>query len=167
VKWIEVIALTQWFSFARIVYPISVINMNILKVIGRSDLFLKVDLAKFPIVVIAMIITIPLGVKAMVIAQVVTSIIAFFINAYMPGKLFGYGALAQLKDMMPIILATALMALVVFIVTFKLDNNYLKLIFGTISGFVTYSIVANIFKLQELKEVRMLLIKLMKKSFEK
>ncbi len=48
-KWIAVVVLLQWMSFARFFYPISVINMTILNAVGRSDLFLKVDLSKFPV----------------------------------------------------------------------------------------------------------------------
>jgi O-antigen/teichoic acid export membrane protein len=80
-KWAAVISLMQWMAFARIFYPISVINMNILNAVGRFDLFLKVDLSKFPIILLTLIITIPLGVKAMVIRYVVKSGILFFINA--------------------------------------------------------------------------------------
>ena len=115
-KWLPTVVLLQWLSFARMVSPISSVNMNILNAVGRSDLFLKVDLSKFPLLVLTLIITIPLGVKAMVIGHVVMAILAFFINAYMPGKLFGYGALSQLKDMIPIFISTVIMALTVFVV---------------------------------------------------
>ena len=66
-KWIAVIPLLQWMVFARIFLPMSAINMSLLNAIGRSDLFLKVDLAKLPLTVLAMIITKPLVVKAMII----------------------------------------------------------------------------------------------------
>lgn len=159
-NWIPVIILLQWISFARIFYPISVINMNILNAIGRSDLFLKVDLSKMPLTIVALIITIPLGVKAMVIGHVVTSGISFFINAFMPGKLFGYGGLAQLKDMIPFIIATIFMALVVFLSVYFIDHLYLKLIIGVIIGLTTYILMCFLLKIKELKEVKELVIKI-------
>ncbi|HNX89915.1 MAG TPA: hypothetical protein PKH58_12615, partial [Paludibacteraceae bacterium] len=116
--------------------------------------------------VIALVITIPLGVKAMVIGHVVTSAIAFFINAYMPGKLFGYGAFAQLKDMVPVFIASAAMALFVYIFEYFIDNLYLKLIVGGIVGLSTYLIMSYLLKIEELKEFTELIIKT-KKRFGK
>jgi O-antigen/teichoic acid export membrane protein len=145
-KWAAVISLMQWMAFARIFYPISVINMNILNAVGRSDLFLKVDLSKFPIILLSLIITIPLGVKAMVIGHVVTSGLSFFINAYMPGKLYGYGGLKQLKDMIPVIISTLVMAVTVFIALYFIDNLYLKLLFGGLIGLISYLFMSYIFK---------------------
>jgi O-antigen/teichoic acid export membrane protein len=163
-KWIPVIVLLQWMSFARIFYPISVINMNILNAVGRSDLFLKVDLSKFPVAVSALIITIPLGVKAIVIGHVVSSFISFFINAYLPGKMFGYGALKQLKDMSPVFIATGIMAALVIALSSQIDDLWIKLIVGGFLGLLSYIFVCNLFKLEELKEVRTLLLKLLSRK---
>lgn len=153
-NWLSVVVLLQWIAFARIVTPISAVNMNILNAVGRSDLFLKVDLAKFPIIVLVMIITIPIGVKAIVIGYVITSLISFFINAYMPGKLFGYGAFSQLRDITPMIIATGIMAIFVYIVGLILRSDILHLIFGGIVGLITYGGVAFLLKIDEVKEVK-------------
>lgn len=163
-NWVPVIVLLQWMCFARIFYPISAINMNILNAVGRSDLFLKVDLSKLPLIVIAMIITIPLGVKAIIIGQVATSVISFFINAYMPGKLFGYGALAQLKDMIPVLFATGVMSLVVFLVLFYVDNSYLKLLLGSLSGLITYGLMAKTLKIEGMEEMKLVWIKIINRK---
>jgi len=157
-KWAPVIPLMQWMVFARIFYPISVINMSILNAVGRSDLFLKVDLSKFPLILVALLVTIPLGVKAMVIGHVVTSGISFFINAYLPGKLYGYGGLKQLKDMVPVIMATCIMALFVFITVYFLENLYLKLFIGGLGGGVIYLFICYLFKIKELQEIKSLLL---------
>lgn len=153
-KWVAVIPLLQWMVFARIFFPMSAINMNLLNAIGRSDLFLKVDLSKLPLTILAMIITIPFGVKAMIIGHVVTSGLAFFINAYLPGKYYGYGGLAQLKDMLPVLLATIGMSLVVFFMTFFVDNLILQLIGGSILGVVCYLCFCWLLKLGELMELK-------------
>jgi len=156
-KWLPAVPLLQLMCFARVFYPISVINMNILNAIGRSDLFLKVDLSKFPISIVALIVTIPLGVEAMVIGHVVTSFISYIINSYMPGKLFGYGALAQLRDMVPVLIATAITGAIVFVANSFVDNISLKLLFGATIGLVVYLITGNILKIEELNEVKLLI----------
>ncbi|RED19606.1 O-antigen/teichoic acid export membrane protein [Flavobacterium cutihirudinis] len=162
-KWIFVIPLLQWMVFARIFFPMSAINMNLLNAIGRSDLFLKMDLSKLPITVIAMIITIPLGVTAMVIGQVVTSGVSFFLNAYLPGKFYGYGALSQLKDMFPVLVATAGMSLIVFFLTLFLDSLILQLIIGSILAILSYLFFCWLLKLEELLEVKKICLGLLKK----
>ncbi len=163
-KWLPAVPLLQWMCFARIFYPVSVINMNILNAMGRSDLFLKVDLSKLPVTIIALIVTIPLGVKAMVIGHVVTSSIAYVINAYMPGKLFGYGPLAQIRDMLPIFIATAITALSMFTAIFYIDNLILKLMIGVLTGSVVYFGSGYILRIQELKEVQILIMNLIFKK---
>lgn len=161
-KWVSVVPLLQWMVFARIFLPMSAINMNLLNAIGRSDLFLKVDLSKFPLTVIAMIITIPLGVKAMIIGHVVTSGVAFFINAYLPGKYYGYGPLNQLKDMFPVLLATIGMSLLVFFMTLFVDSLILQLIIGSVLAIVSYLFFCWLLKLQELIEVKNTCLNLIK-----
>ena len=151
-KWESSIPLLQLLCFARIVTPISVVNLNILKAIGRSDLFLKVDLVKFPFIITILIFTIPFGLTAILIGSVFTSVIAFFINTYIPGKLYGYGAFEQLKDMFPVFLSTIFMAITVFFITYFIDNNILKLLFGGITGLFSYLTLSYLLKINELDE---------------
>lgn len=153
-KWITLIPFLQWMVFARIFYPMSALNMNLLNAVGRSDLFLKVDLSKLPITVLAMAITIPLGVKAIIIGHVVTTTLFFFMNAYLPGKFYGYGPIRQLKDMLPFFVATAGMALLVFVMTRFVDNLVLQLFLGGAVGIISYLFACWLLKLDELKEVR-------------
>lgn len=160
-KWVSLIPLLQWMVFARIFFPMSALNMNLLNAIGRSDLFLKVDLSKLPLTILAMVITIPLGVKAMIIGHVVTSALAFLINAYLPGKLYGYGPIQQLKDMLPFFAAAIGMAITVFIMTnFIIDNLVLQLFLGTLLGLGSYLFICWLLKLRELEEVWELVLKL-------
>jgi O-antigen/teichoic acid export membrane protein len=156
-KWAPTIPLLQWMCFARIFYPMSAINMNILNAIGRSDLFLKVDLSKFPIIVTALIITIPLGVKAMVIGQVVSSFLSFIINTYLSGKLFGYGAIAQLRDILPILVSSAFAALSIMLTNLLFDGFFLKMSMGILIGLAVFVFSAYLLKIEELKEVNNLL----------
>lgn len=151
-KWITLIPLLQWMVFARIFYPMSVINMNLLNAIGRSDLYLKVDLSKLPLTILALIITIPLGVKAIIIGHVITSALSFIINAYLPGKFYGYGPMKQLKDMIPVFAASIGMAVPVFAICFFIDNLILQLFLGGIAGAATYLSLCWLLKLEELKE---------------
>lgn len=158
-KWAPVVVLLQWTALSRILYPICGINLNLLKALGRSDLFMKVDFSNIPFAIISLVITIPLGVKAIVIGQTITYFIAFFVTAYMPGKLLGFGALKQLKDMFPMFVAVGIMSIVVYFTLIFIDNLYLELISGMIIGIGTYLFVSYLLKIEELFEVKKLLFK--------
>jgi teichuronic acid exporter len=162
-KWISLIPLLQWMVFARIFLPMSAVNLNLLNAVGRSDLFLKVDLSKLPLTVLAMVITIPLGVKAMIIGHVVTSALSFLINGYLPGKFYGYGSIEQLKDMLPVFVATIGMVIPVVFITYFIDNLVFQLFLGGILGVLTYLFVCWLLKLEELVEVWELLLKFKKR----
>ncbi|GAA3771922.1 lipopolysaccharide biosynthesis protein [Flavobacterium ginsengiterrae] len=162
-KWISLIPLLQWMVFARIFYPMSVINMNLLSAIGRSDLFLKVDLSKLPLTILALIITIPIGVKAIIIGHVITSALSFIINAYLPGKFYGYGAMKQLRDMIPFCFAALVMSVLVFTVNYFIDNLVFQLFLGINAGVMAYLIICWLMRVEELKEVWGLFLKLKKR----
>jgi O-antigen/teichoic acid export membrane protein len=158
-KWIALIPLLQWMVFARIFYPMSALNLNLLNAIGRSDLYLKVDLSKLPLTVLAIVITIPLGVKAMIIGHVITSALSFIINAYLPGKSLGYGPISQLKDMLPFFVATIGMVIPIVVISYFIDNLFLQLFVGALLGLVTYLFIGWLLKSEELTEVWKLFLK--------
>lgn len=137
-KWLPAVFLLQVLCLARMFTPLSAINMNLLNAIGRSDLFMKLDFSKIPLIALSLVITIPLGVKAIVIGSLVTTFICFFINAYLPGKLYGYGALQQIKDWRYIILSILIMAGCVYVITLFIHNNWIQLICGGLIGVIVY-----------------------------
>ena len=163
-KWAMAIPLLQWMCFARIIYPVSVINMNLLNAIGRSDLYLKVDLSKFPFILFFLVAAIPYGVKAMIIGQVFSAIIGFFINAYYPGKFYGYGAWAQIKDLSRMLLATAIMAVPVYFLTNSIEHHLLAIFTGGSCGLISYITACYFLKVNELNEIKSIGLKLLNKK---
>lgn len=139
-KWLPCVVLMQWLFLARIFTPISAVNMNILNAIGRSDLFMKLDFSKIPLDILILVITIPIGVKAIVIGAFINSFICFFVNAYLPGRIFGYGGFRQLYDWRYIILSVIIMVFVVWSFLVIIDNMWLQLIGGGIIGVVVYGL---------------------------
>ena len=137
-KWLPCVVLMQWLFLARMFTPLSSINMNILNAVGRSDLFMKLDFSKAPLIILCLVITIPLGVKAVCIGSFVTSFICFFINAYLPGKMFGYGAWQQIKDWKFIFLSLAVMAMLVLAIMYCINNIWMQLIIGGLLGTASY-----------------------------
>ena len=135
-EWLPTVSLLVALSFARMITPISAINMNILNAVGRSDLSLKVDLSKLPMTLAALFIALPFGIEALAWSMVCTSFIAFFINAYYPSKLFDFGPIKQLKIAFNYILASGAMYFAVIFI--NIGDNIIELIVKIIAGIVVY-----------------------------
>ncbi len=118
--------------------PLSSVNMNILNAVGRSDLFMKLDFSKAPLIILTLVITIPISVEAICIGTFVNSFICFFVNAYLPGRMFGYGAWQQIKDWRYILLSLLIMTILVYTFIHFVDNMWLQLFVGGIIGIVAY-----------------------------
>ncbi len=137
-KWLPCVVLMQWLFLARAFTPLSAINMNVLNAVGRADLYLKLDLSKLPLTIIVLWITIPRGVEAITIGVFIESFICFFINAYLPGRMFGYGAWAQIRDWKGILVSAAIMAGAVWGFLKLFSNVWVQLIGGAILGLGVY-----------------------------
>lgn len=153
-KWLPCVVLLQILCFARMFTPISSINMNLLNAIGRSDLFMKLDLFKIPYTLLAIVIAIPFGVEAIVWANLTTTFISFFVNAYLPGKIFGYGAFQQLKDWRYIIIAVSIMSVSVYLVRIIIQNYWLQMVVGLLVGLISYIGCCLLFKQIDINELK-------------
>ena len=85
-------------------YPIHAINLNLLQVEGRSDLFLKLEIYKKLLGVVVLCVTIPMGLVAMCWGAVVSSLLALVLNTYYTNKLIRVGLIKQLIDLSPALL---------------------------------------------------------------
>ena len=158
-KWLPCVVLMQWLCLARMFTPLSALNMNILNAVGRSDLFMKLDFSKAPLTILILAITIPISVKAIVIGTFVDSFLCFFINAYLPGRMFGYGAWKQIKDWRYILLSIVLMSLVVWGFMQLVENAWLQLLVGGSVGVLVYVACCYFFKVIDEDMLRLLKIK--------
>lgn len=163
-KWISVVPLLQWLCFARIFTPISSLNMNVLNAIGRSDLFMKLDFSKIPLIIITMAITIPLGVKAIVVGNFVYTFICYFINAYLPGKLFNFGVKAQFMIFYKIAIATSIMAIVVWVSMLWINVMIVKLLVGIMTGMAGYIITSKLLHIPEFVAIKGIVFSKIKSS---
>jgi O-antigen/teichoic acid export membrane protein len=133
-KWLPIIAVLIILSFARLITPISSLNLNILNARGRPDLFLKTDLSKIPMTIAALLIALPYGIVGVAIAQLITTFISFFINAYYPGKLLGFGPKEQIKCLYPYFIISSIMFLAINFIEFESIQAQMlvKILFGGI-----------------------------------
>lgn len=156
-KWEGCSLYLQIICFALMLYPIHAINLNLLQVKGRSDLFLRLEVIKKIVGVCIMCITIPLGITAMCIGMVASSLIALFINTFYTGKLIDIGYLKQMCDLLPIFINSLLMGGVVFITIQFIMNDVFKLMVGGLIGGLYYLLSSYIFTRDEVVELKILL----------
>lgn len=156
-KWLPVVPYLQWLCVAGILYPLHVTNLNVLNVKGRSDLFLRLEIIKKVLIVFALIIGAFWDVKGLVIGQATVSVIAYFINAWYPSKLFGYHLKIQLGDLLPFISAVIVMAMGVWGIGFIVEGLLQKLLIQAAIGVIIYWAIVKFFKFESYSHLKELL----------
>lgn len=156
-KWAECIPLLQIICIALMLYPVLSLNLNLLQIKGRSDLFLRVEIVNKIIGVLIMIITIPQGLIAMCWGSVATSIINLCVNTYYTGKIINVGLIKQVKELIPISLLSFAMFGFVWGYTLMVDNLYAELIVGGVVGVIVYLGIAYLLRFDELNEIKFML----------
>ncbi|MCH9661351.1 MAG: lipopolysaccharide biosynthesis protein [Bacteroidetes bacterium] len=155
-KWLPAVPFYQILCWAGVLYPLNAYNLNVLKVKGRSDLFLKLELIKKGIGVCIIAISISYGMKALLISAVITSVLAFFINSFYTGKLIQYNSISQVKDILPILVIATLVTGIIW----WLDTNYgifvaydiVRLLVFGILGLGLYLLLISLFQKKILNE---------------
>ena len=142
--WLPVVPIIQIFSVSRFITLICGINVNLLYVLGRTDLALKQQYSKIPIRLILILISIKFGIIYVALAELTSTIIHYFIDSFYPGKIMQYGALKQIKDLSKILMFNILLLITSFIFMYFLDNEILKLILTPIFYILLY-ILGNYF----------------------
>lgn len=115
-KWLPSVPYFQILAIASIFRPIGVYNLNILKVKGKSDMFLKLEIIKKIVGVIAIAVTLPFGILPLVYSLTVTSVLFAFLNALYSGKLINYRVSEQIKDIRKIFISGVIAAAIAIIV---------------------------------------------------
>lgn len=137
-KWLSAVPLMQLLCFSYALWPIHTINLQAISAMGRSDIFLKLEIIKKVIGILALIVSIPFGITVMVVMKIITSIISTFINAYPNKKLLNYSYLEQCKDISHSFIISIIMMVVVYIMNYININIYLLLILQVFVGIIIY-----------------------------
>lgn len=113
-KWQEAATYLPLICITGSFYPLHAINLNMLQVQGRSDLFLGLEIIKKIIGILPLSVCFMYGVMPMLYVSVFTSIICYIFNSFFPGKLLGYSSWMQIKDIAPSYGLATFVALSVF-----------------------------------------------------
>lgn len=137
-KWAEAIIYLQIFSFAIMFDHICSINLNLLQVKGRSDLFLRLEVIKKCISTAILFASIPFGVVGICVSKIIYTQIAVFINTYYTGKLFNMGYWKQMCDFMPYLLMALVSCVLPYILSRTVNNHIVVIILGCVSAVTVY-----------------------------
>lgn len=147
--WIFAASLLQIIVFQGMWYPIHAINLNLLQVKGRSDLFFRLEVIKKILGVAMLCITVPIGLKAMCYGGIVNSLIALVINTHYTGKLLNLGFFAQMKDLLPSLLLSLVMFVACKILSTAMGDGIISLLVSICAGIAIYAGGAYIFRFKE------------------
>lgn len=163
-KWLNVVPFLQIMCFTYAFYLIDTANLQAIKSIGRTDVYLKLEIMKKMIGVIVLAISVPFGIMTMVMLQPIYSIVSNLINTYPNKKFLGYSIKQQYKDILPSVLLTAFMGIIIYPIKYIIQNNILLLLVQVLLGAIIYILVAYILKLDALMYLLNTLKDLIKKK---
>lgn len=147
-KWLPCVPFLQLACISYAIYPIHTANLTGINALGRSDVFLKLEVIKKIVIILNILITMPLGIYAMAIGQVISAFIASFINAWPNKKLMNYTYFEQWKDLIPSFLCSIIMAVVVWCLHFIPIPSIFLLVIQIICGISVYILLCRIFKIE-------------------
>lgn len=147
-KWLPCVPFLQIACFTYMFVPINLGNLQALNAVGRSDLYLKLELLKKVLLVIVLIASIPFGIYVMLIASAVLYAACVVINAWPNAKILNYSVIEQIKDIMPSLILSIIMCISVLLIGQLKINIYALIILQVITGVLIYSAIAYLLKFE-------------------
>ncbi|MDD6279300.1 MAG: lipopolysaccharide biosynthesis protein [Oscillospiraceae bacterium] len=166
-KWIPCVPFLRIFCFTYAFWPIHTANLNAIKAMGRSDLFLKLEIIKKIVGVAAILCTMWYSTMAMAYSLLVTSILGQIINSWPNKSLLGYSYLEQVKDMLPQIGLSAIMGVLVYLLRFTGLNDILLLIVQVVCAVCIYIGLSKLLHIESFGYVLDTIKSLLKKNRKK
>ena len=146
-KWLPCVPYMQVFCICYALYPLHTANLNAIKAMGRSDIFLKQEIIKKILITAVIFATMGISAFAIALGEIVSGLASLLINAWPNRKLMGYMYRMQLRDIMPAALASLAMAAVVWPVTLLGLNDFVTLIIQVPLGVAVYVAISAVFKI--------------------
>ncbi len=157
-KWLPSVEFLQIICFSAMLYPLHAINLNMLQVKGRSDLFLVLEIVKKTIAIGPILLGIFIGINAMLWGSVLTGFIAYYLNSYYSGRDLNYGIMEQIKDILPSFLIAFIMAAIVWAISFINITPFLLLPIQLILGFIIIFAIGEKTKISEYIELKEIIV---------
>jgi O-antigen/teichoic acid export membrane protein len=153
-KWLPCVPYLQLLCVMGLAYPLHVINLNVLMAKGRSDLFLRLEILKKVLVVIAIAVTYRWGITGMIYGQITVNILCYYLNSYYTGRLIGYPFREQVVDLFPYLGIAVVMGIGIhYLQLLPFPNNWTLLISQVLAGVIIYISLNRIFRMPAFSEI--------------
>jgi teichuronic acid exporter len=156
-KWLPSVPYFQIICWAGILFPIHSYNLNILKVKGRTDLLLKLEILKKVLIVVSVMIGFQFGITGILYSSVAVSVLSFWINTHYTDKFINYSSRQQALDILPVILLAVLSSVAVYFINILLKDflkyEILQLMIPTLVGIFIYLLISKVLKFTALQEI--------------
>lgn len=162
-KWLACVPYLRIFCITYAFWPVHTANLSAINAMGRSDLFLRLEIIKKVIGLTLLFTTMWFGVMVMAYSLLFSSILSQIINAWPNRRLLNYGYIDQLHDFLPNILISSIMSIIVYLMGFLNLNSYSLLFIQIVFGIFFYIFVSAICKLEQFEYLYNLISELIKK----
>jgi len=149
-KWLPSVIYLQMLCLVAMFYPLHSLNLNMLQVLGRSDLFLKLEIIKKLLALPTIIIGIFWGIKIMIAGMLLNTVIAYYLNSYWSGRFIRYSFGRQIKDILPSFFLALFMAGIVFLIGVLVPlSSVWKLLMQIVFGAIIIFFSGEVLKLND------------------
>ena len=162
-KWHEAATYLPFICVSGSLYPLHAINLNMLQVQGRSDLFLGLEVVKKIIGLAPLYVCIFWGIMPMLYVNLLMGVIAYFLNSHYSGKLIGYSSWMQLKDVAPSFALATLVAASVYFLKFLSFTYWIILPVQLILGCFVFIFVCQTTQMGEFVELKKMITPILHK----
>lgn len=163
-KWLPCVPFLQILCLYYIFYPLSALNLIVLQVKGRSDLFLKLEIIKKIIAVGPILLGVFINIYWMLVGSVVINFVSYLFDAHYSKPLLKYSVWQQIRDILPSFTLAALMAVIVYMLTFLHFSPIIILLIQLIIGAGIVLAVGSIFKMNEYIEIKNIILSFIRRK---
>jgi O-antigen/teichoic acid export membrane protein len=166
-KWLPCVPYLRIFCITYMFWPVHTANLNAIKALGRSDIFLRLEIYKKVVGIFLLLLTMWHSVIAMAYSLLVSCITSQIINTYPNKKILHYSYCEQLKDFLPEIIISVIMGVIVYLFNLLPYSSYVILGIQVFVGILFYILASKILKLESysflVSEVRSIFCTMIKK----
>lgn len=153
-QWNQAASFLPLICISLSLYPLHAINLNMLQIQGRTDIFLILEIIKKVIAIAPICLGIFVNIYWMLVGTIITGVIAFFLNSYYTGKKLGYSSWMQLQDVAPSYGLSLLIALSVYFLKYLPLSNWIILPLQIVIGSIVFFTICEKTKMDEYIEVK-------------
>ena len=163
-KWHEAAIYLPLICITMSLYPLHAINLNILQVLGRSDIFLYLEILKKVVGLLPLAIGIFCGIYYMLLVSIFTGIISLYLNTWYTGKTLNYTFVKQIKDIVPAYFTALVIAVAIYFLKFLMLPCYVILVLQIIVGIIVGFSISELLKFEEYIELKSIVAKIIKRK---